>query len=146
MPVGFWPTPPRYLALPRRAIWLPIAGFLPQTSHCMPMAGVSGRGASLVENAYHSGARPVGKATRGTRLAGWWSRVRPHASHSEAGPYPRREGRVMGLILLIVLLLLLLGGLPTWGYSRNWGYAPSGLRGLLLVVLVVLVLCSVVAF
>jgi Protein of unknown function (DUF3309) len=36
----------------------------------------------------------------------------------------------MGLLLLIVLILLLVGGLPTWGYSRNWGYGPSGLVGL----------------
>lgn len=44
----------------------------------------------------------------------------------------------MGMILLIILLVLLMGGLPTWGYSRNWGYGPSG--GLGLVLLVVLVL------
>jgi Protein of unknown function (DUF3309) len=31
----------------------------------------------------------------------------------------------MGLILLIVLVVLLLGGLPTWGYSRNWATAPA---------------------
>jgi len=46
----------------------------------------------------------------------------------------------MGLILLIVLIVLLMGGLPTWGYSRNWGYGPSGVLGLLLIVLLVLVL------
>ena len=47
----------------------------------------------------------------------------------------------MGLILLIVLIVLLLGGLPTWGYSRNWGYIPSGLIGLILLsVLVLLIL------
>ena len=44
----------------------------------------------------------------------------------------------MGLILLVILVVLLMGGLPTWGYSRNWGYGPSG--GLGLVVLVVVVL------
>ena len=44
----------------------------------------------------------------------------------------------MGLILLIILILLLVGGLPTWGHSRNWGYGPSGGLGLLLVVVVVL--------
>jgi hypothetical protein len=48
----------------------------------------------------------------------------------------------MGLLLLIVLILLLVGGMPTWGYSRNWGYGPSGLIGLLLVVFVVLVLAG----
>jgi hypothetical protein len=46
----------------------------------------------------------------------------------------------MGLVLLIVLIVLLLGGLPRWGYSRNWGYTPSGLLGLLLVVVIVLLL------
>lgn len=44
----------------------------------------------------------------------------------------------MGFILLIFLILLLVGGLPRWGYSRNWGYGPSG--GLGLVLLIVLVL------
>ena len=50
----------------------------------------------------------------------------------------------MGLLLLIVLVLLLLGGLPTWGHSRNWGYGPSGGVGLLLVVVVVLLLTNVI--
>jgi hypothetical protein len=44
----------------------------------------------------------------------------------------------MGLILLIILIVLLLGGLPTWSHSRNWGYGPSGLLGLVLLVLIVL--------
>ena len=46
----------------------------------------------------------------------------------------------MGLILLIILIVLLMGGLPTWGYSRNWGYGPSGVLGLLLVIVLVLLL------
>lgn len=44
------------------------------------------------------------------------------------------------IILLIILLLLVVGGLPTWPYSRNWGYYPSGGLGLILVVLLVLLL------
>ena len=44
----------------------------------------------------------------------------------------------MGLLLLILLILLLVGAFPQWGYSRGWGYGPSGLLGVLLVVLVVL--------
>jgi hypothetical protein len=44
----------------------------------------------------------------------------------------------MGLILLIVLIVLLFGGLPRWGYSRNWGYTPSGLLALLLLIVLVL--------
>ncbi|HEX9876419.1 MAG TPA: DUF3309 family protein [Gammaproteobacteria bacterium] len=43
-------------------------------------------------------------------------------------------------ILLIVLVLMLLGVLPTWPHSRSWGYAPSGLIGTVLVVLLVLFL------
>jgi Protein of unknown function (DUF3309) len=50
----------------------------------------------------------------------------------------------MGLLLLIVLVLLLFGGLPAWPYARNWGYGPSGLAGLLVVVLIVLLIMDVV--
>jgi hypothetical protein len=32
--------------------------------------------------------------------------------------------------------------LPSWGYSRNWGYGPSGILGLLLVVVLVLVVLN----
>jgi len=52
----------------------------------------------------------------------------------------------MGLILLIILILLLLGAIPSWPYSRNWGYGPSGLLGLLLVVLLVLLVFDVIRF
>ena len=50
----------------------------------------------------------------------------------------------MGLLLHIILLVLLLGANPRWGYSRNWGYGPSGAVGLLLVVLLLLVVVDVV--
>jgi hypothetical protein len=43
----------------------------------------------------------------------------------------------LSLILVIVLILVLFGVLPTWGYSRGWGYGPSGLLGLVLLVLVI---------
>ena len=46
----------------------------------------------------------------------------------------------MGLILIIVLVLLLLGVVPSWPYSRNWGYAPSGTLGLVLIIVLILVL------
>lgn len=46
----------------------------------------------------------------------------------------------LGLIALIVLVLVLLGVLPTWGHSRSWGYGPSGVVGLIVVVLIVLLL------
>ncbi|VTU14995.1 DUF3309 family protein [Variovorax sp. RA8] len=44
----------------------------------------------------------------------------------------------LGTILLIVLILLLIGAIPTWPHSRSWGYAPSGVLGLVLLVLIVL--------
>jgi hypothetical protein len=40
----------------------------------------------------------------------------------------------MSTVLLILLVLLLISALPAWPYSRRWGYGPSGLLGLLLVV------------
>ncbi len=46
-------------------------------------------------------------------------------------------------IVLIVLLVLALLSLPAWGYSRGWGYFPSGILGLILVVLLVLWLVGV---
>ena len=46
----------------------------------------------------------------------------------------------MYLILLVLLILLLLGALPTWPYSRSWGYYPSGGLGVVLVIVIVLVL------
>lgn len=46
----------------------------------------------------------------------------------------------MSTILLIVLILLLLGALPTYPYSRDWGYYPSSGIGLVLVILIVLML------
>lgn len=44
----------------------------------------------------------------------------------------------IGTILLIILILILVGALPTWGHSRSWGYAPSGITGLLVVILLIM--------
>jgi len=46
----------------------------------------------------------------------------------------------LGTILLVVLILLLVGAIPTWPHSRSWGYAPSGVLGLVVVVIIVLLL------
>jgi hypothetical protein len=46
----------------------------------------------------------------------------------------------LGTILIILLILLLLGAMPRWGYSRGWGYGPSGILGVILVIVIVLVL------
>ena len=44
----------------------------------------------------------------------------------------------LGTILLIVLILMLIGVLPTWPHARTWGYGPSGILGVVLVVVIVL--------
>lgn len=47
---------------------------------------------------------------------------------------------MISLVLLVFLIVLLLGALPTWPYSRSWGYYPSGTLSLVLVILLVLML------
>lgn len=47
---------------------------------------------------------------------------------------------MLGTILIVILILFLVGALPTWGHSRNWGYAPSGGLGLVLLIVLILVL------
>jgi hypothetical protein len=46
----------------------------------------------------------------------------------------------LGTILLIVLVLILIGAIPTWPYSRGWGYAPSGILGAVLLIVLILFL------
>lgn len=46
----------------------------------------------------------------------------------------------LGTLLLIVLVLILLGVIPAWPHSRGWGYGPSGLLGVVLVIVIVLLL------
>lgn len=41
-------------------------------------------------------------------------------------------------ILMIVLVLALLGAVPAWPHSREWGYAPGGIVGVILIVLLIL--------
>ena len=50
---------------------------------------------------------------------------------------------MLGTILLILLILLLLGAIPAWPYSRGWGYGPSGVLGLLFIVVLVLIIFRV---
>jgi hypothetical protein len=46
----------------------------------------------------------------------------------------------LSTILIIILIVLLLGAYPGWNYSRSWGYGPSGLIGVLLVIVLILFL------
>jgi Protein of unknown function (DUF3309) len=47
---------------------------------------------------------------------------------------------MLGTVLLIVLILMLIGALPSWPYSRSWGYYPSGGLGLVALILIILLL------
>jgi hypothetical protein len=47
---------------------------------------------------------------------------------------------MLGTVLLIILILLLIGVLPTWPYSRGWGYYPTGGLGLILIIILILLL------
>ncbi len=46
----------------------------------------------------------------------------------------------LSTILMLILILALVGALPNWGYSRGWGYGPSGLVGVALLILVIMTL------
>jgi len=43
-------------------------------------------------------------------------------------------------VLIVVLVILLIGAVPTWPYSRSWGYYPSGLIGLVMLIVLLLFL------
>ena len=47
---------------------------------------------------------------------------------------------MLATLLIIVLLLFVIGALPTWPYSRRWGYYPSGGIGLVLLIILILLL------
>jgi hypothetical protein len=71
--------------------------------------------------------------------------VPPPSIRSERGEHARgrpQETKMLGTILLIILILLLIGAIPNWGYSRGWGYGPSGIVGVILIVVVVLLLAD----
>lgn len=46
----------------------------------------------------------------------------------------------LSVILLIVLVLLLVGAIPSWPHSRSWGYGPSGILGVILIIVIILAL------
>jgi hypothetical protein len=48
----------------------------------------------------------------------------------------------MVTVLIILAVLMLLGVIPVWPHSRNWGYRPSGMLGVLLVIVVILLLAG----
>ena len=63
-----------------------------------------------------------------------------HVTQCKIAPVSGRLAMSIATILLIILILLFLGMLPTWPHSRNWGYRPGGLIGIVLLVLIILLL------
>jgi hypothetical protein len=60
--------------------------------------------------------------------------------NSSSDNQTRRNEMNIGTILVIVLVLALVGVIPTWGYSRDWGYGPSGGIGVVVVIILILLL------
>jgi hypothetical protein len=55
----------------------------------------------------------------------------------------RREASMtLTTILLIILILILIGAVPSWPYSRGWGYGPSGILGVIVIILLILMLTN----
>ncbi len=47
---------------------------------------------------------------------------------------------MLSTVLIVLLILMLVGAMPTWRYSRGWGYGPGGLVGVVLIIILVLAL------
>ena len=47
---------------------------------------------------------------------------------------------MLGTIILVMLILMLIGVIPAWPHSKNWGYAPSGGLGIVLLIIIILIL------
>ena len=50
------------------------------------------------------------------------------------------------MLLLLIVIILALAVMPTWPYSRGWGYYPSSGLGTILVILIVLMLLGFIHF
>ena len=46
----------------------------------------------------------------------------------------------MTTIVIVLLIILLIGAAPAWPHSRGWGYAPSGVLTVILLIILILVL------
>jgi hypothetical protein len=79
-----------------------------------------------------------GTMVHGTARRRHCNRAAPRSLRSR--PIIKGGTTVLGTILIIILILLLIGALPTWGFSRAWGYGPSGLLGLILIIVIILLL------
>jgi hypothetical protein len=44
------------------------------------------------------------------------------------------------LVLIVVLAVMAFGAYPRWAYARNWGYAPTGTLGTILLIVLLFAL------
>lgn len=49
-------------------------------------------------------------------------------------------------LLIVLLILLLVGVIPAFPYSRGWGYGPSGLVFVILIIVIVLLFTRVIPY
>ena len=52
----------------------------------------------------------------------------------------------MGLVLLLVVIILLVGAAPQWPHARSWGYTPSGILGVTMILLIILLVLRIMPF
>jgi len=102
---------------------------LPGSTHSVPIAPRL-LGLALRETAYAAAAEDPGP---------WIAEDLPSLP-AHVGLLLHEELSMLGTIVLVVLVLMLLGALPTWGYSRSWGYAPTGILGVLVVIALIMLL------
>jgi hypothetical protein len=57
---------------------------------------------------------------------------------STEGPRQKEAITMLFIILVVVLILALVAAVPVWPHSRGWGYFPSGLIGLVILILLAL--------
>jgi hypothetical protein len=67
-------------------------------------------------------------------------RESPRSARSDQREVVTRRELFVITILLVVLVLMLIGSTPAWPYSRSWGYGPSGVLGILVLLLLILAL------
>ena len=48
--------------------------------------------------------------------------------------------QAMGIVLLTIGIVMAVAALPAWPHSRRWGYLPSALLGLIVLILIMLAL------
>jgi hypothetical protein len=66
------------------------------------------------------------------------------SNYIKNAPYSKENSMSPSLILLIILIIVLIGAAPAWPHSRNWGYAPVGGLGAVLLILLVLILLRLI--